>query len=397
MSQNAEHIDEYLGAMVTRLASDLYLTYGCPPSLRITDRIEPQTNQSLTDEDLERYMRQLINESQADEFESTLELNTAIAWQGRARFRINVFKQQLHIGIAIRRIQTDIPTITDLGLPEAYSNVIMQKRGLVLVVGPTGSGKTTSLASMIDHRNKNGNGHIITVEDPIEYVHQHRNCIVTQRDVGIDTYSFAIALKNALRQRPDVVVIGEIRDREVMEQAIYFAETGHLCLATLHANNSNQAIERALNFFPEERHGQVLLNLSLNIRAILSQRLVMNTVGARTLAVEIMLNNGLIKQLIEEGKVRQIKEMIEKGADEGMVTFDQSLFALYSKGLITDEVAIAEADNPANVRLLVKQNETNAKIIGKDPIAMRQIQRADKPTAKPTSAAMASPSEDSGF
>lgn len=393
---NAEHIDEYLAMMVTKKASDLYLTYSCPPSLRITDRIEPQTNQPLTDEDLDRYMRQIVTEAQIDEFESTLELNTAIAWQGRARFRINVFKQQQHVGIAIRRIQTDIPTIESLGLPKPYSDLIGLKRGLILVVGPTGSGKTTSLAAMVGHRNSHGNGHIITIEDPIEYVHAHKQCIVTQRDVGIDTYSFAIALKNALRQRPDVVVIGEIRDREVMEQAIYFAETGHLCLATLHANNSNQAIERALNFFPEERHPQILLNLSLNVRAILSQRLVMNTLGSRTLAVEIMLNNGLIKQLIEEGKIRQIKEMIEKGGDEGMITFDQSLYELYVKGLITDDVAIAEADNPANVRLLVKQNETNEKIIGKDTVSMRQIKRADKPEIKP-SVMLAQPKQDSGF
>lgn len=394
---NSEHIDAYLSAMVSQRASDLYLTFGCPPSLRITDMIEPQGNTALTDEDLDRYMRQLITDSQIDEFESTLELNTAISWQGRSRFRINVFKQQQHIGLAIRRIQTDIPSIESLGLPKTYGDLIALKRGLILVVGPTGSGKTTSLAAMIGHRNTQIGGHIITVEDPIEYVHQHQRCIVTQRDVGIDTYSFAIALKNALRQRPDVVVIGEIRDREVMEQAIYFAETGHLCVATLHANNSNQAIERALNFFPEERHQQVLLNLSLNVRAILSQRLVPNLLGARSLAVEIMLNNGLIKQLIEEGKVRQIKELIEKGSDEGMTTFDQSLYDLYSKGIIAEDVAIAEADNPANVRLMVKQSETGAKIIGKDTVSMRQIKRADVPEIKPTAAANQRAQEDSGF
>jgi twitching motility protein PilU len=391
---NAEHIDEYLGAMVTQKASDLYLTFASPPSLRITDRIEPQTNKPLSDEELDRYLRQLLNESQIDEFESTLELNTAIGWQGRARFRINVFKQQQHIGIAIRRVQTEIPTVDSLTLPKAYSDVIMQKRGLILVVGPTGSGKTTSLAAMVGHRNTHGNGHIITIEDPIEYVHQHNHCIITQRDVGIDTYSFAIALKNALRQRPDVVVIGEIRDREVMEQAVYFAETGHLCLATLHANNSSQAIERALNFFPEERHPQILLNLSLNVRAILSQRLVMNTMGSRSLAVEVMLNNGLIKQLIEEGKIRQIREMIERGGDEGMITFDQSLFELYNRGVITDDVALAEADNPANLRLLITQNEV--KTSGKETISMRTVQRADKPQIRP-SVAVDAPKEDSGF
>jgi twitching motility protein PilU len=260
----------------------------------------------------------------------------------------------------------------------------MAKRGLVLVVGPTGSGKTTSLAAMIGHRNLNGDGHIITVEDPIEFVHPHRRCIITQRDVGIDTYSFAIALKNALRQRPDVVVIGEIRDREVMEQALYFAETGHLCLATLHANNASQAIERVINFFPEERHTQILLNLSLNLRAILSQRLVTNLNGTRSLITEIMLNNGLIKQLIEEGKIRQIREMIEKGSSEGMMTFDQCLLKLVAEGALSPEIAVAESDNPANLRLQMKQS---AGIIGSSAkIALRQAGGAiaATPAGKPS-------------
>lgn len=375
---NAEQIAFYLETMVAHKASDLYLTFDCPPSLRITDRIEKQSNTPLTDADLERYMRQLIQDHQIDEFESTLELNTAISWNTQARFRINLYKQRQHIAITIRRIQTDIPTSEMLGLPEIYSTLIMQKRGLILVVGPTGSGKTTSLASMIGYRNQHGYGHIITVEDPIEYVHAHRHCIVSQRDVGIDTYSFSLALKNALRQRPDVVVIGEIRDREVMEQALYFAETGHLCIATIHASNSNQAIERTLNFFPEESHQQIRLNLSLNMRAILSQRLVVNTVGGRSLAVEVMLNNGLIKQLIEEGKIRQIKDMIEKGGDEGMVTFDQSLYQLFRSGTIAPDVALAEADNPANLRLIIKQNESLTRV-GREAIAVRQVTRSEPP------------------
>ncbi|MBN8543420.1 MAG: PilT/PilU family type 4a pilus ATPase [Alphaproteobacteria bacterium] len=375
---NAEHIDTYLEAMVARQASDLYLTFDCPPSLRVTDRIEKRSDTPLNDADLDRYMRQLIQDNQIDEFESTLELNTAISWNARARFRINLYKQQQHIAITIRRIQTNIPTAESLGLPKIYSDLVMQKRGLILVVGPTGSGKTTSLASMVGYRNQHGDGHIITVEDPIEYVHAHQNCIVSQRDVGIDTYSFSLALKNALRQRPDVVVIGEIRDREVMEQALYFAETGHLCIATLHASNSNQTIERALNFFPEESHHQIRLNLSLNLKAILSQRLVTNTIGSRSLAVEVMLNNGLIKQLIEEGKIRQIKDMIEKGGEEGMVTFDQSLYQLFRSGTITQDVAIAEADNPANLRLMIKQNESLTRV-GREAISVRQVARPEPP------------------
>ncbi len=351
----AEHVDTYLAEMIKRRASDLYLTHACPPSLRVAESIEYQGDSVLGDDDIRRFIDQLLTPAQKDEFESTLELNTAISWKEESRFRINVFRQQLHDGLVIRRIQTEIPTIESLGLSPIYADLILAKRGLILVVGPTGSGKTTSLAAMIGHRNRHGDGHIITVEDPIEFVHRHGRCIITQRDVGIDTYSFAIALKNALRQRPDVIVIGEVRDREVMEQALYFAETGHLCIATLHANNSSQAIERVINFFPEERHPQILLNLSLNLRAILSQRLVTNLRGSRSLAMEIMLNNGLIKQLIEEGKIRQIKEMIEKGSSEGMISFDQSLLALVMQGTLSEEIAIIEADNPANLRLQIKQ------------------------------------------
>ena len=366
----AEHIDHYLALMVEQRASDLYLTYDAPPSLRIAERITALSDAALTDEDIRRFTDQLLTPTQKDEFESTLELNTAISWKGSARFRINVFRQQLHEGLVLRRIQTDIPTIESLHLSPLYADLIMARRGLILVVGPTGSGKTTSLAAMVGHRNLHGDGHIITIEDPIEYVHHHERCIITQRDVGIDTYSFAIALKNALRQRPDVVVIGEIRDREVMEQALYFAETGHLCLATLHANNASQAIERITNFFPEDRHPQILLNLSLNLRAILSQRLITNLKSARSLIMEIMLNNGLIKQLIEEGKIRQIHEMIEKGSGEGMITFDQCLLKLVADGILSAEMAIAESDNPANLRLQLKQT---AGIVGSSAkVALRQ-------------------------
>lgn len=353
-------LNPYLDEMVKRLGSDLYLTFGCQPCLRLTDRILQLRAEPLTDADIDGYLNELLTDDKRDEFDSALEYNTAINWMDRARFRINIFKQQQHVGLVIRRIVTDIPSVDDLKLPAPYSELAMTRRGLVLVVGPTGSGKSTSLAAMVHHRNCNTTGHIITVEDPIEFVHQHRGCIVTQRDVGIDTYSFGMALKNALRQRPDVVLIGEIRDRETMEHAINFSETGHLCLATLHANNSNQALERILSFFPEEKHQQVRLNLSLNIRGILSQRLVLNKAGGRSLAVEIMLNNGLIKTLIEEGKIREIKDMMERTRIEGMQTFDQSLLELYEAGIITEEIAVAEADNPSNLRLNIKQKQLGA-------------------------------------
>lgn len=345
------HIDHLLNEMVRRKASDLYLTYRCPPVLRVGETLIPFSDRQLNDETLEALLGQVVSDYQRDEFASTLELNVALTWQDAARFRVNAMRQQGHIGIVIRRIQMDIPSLEELTLPPLCGNLVMLKRGLVLIVGPTGSGKTTTLAGLIGHRNKHGTGHIITVEDPIEFVHQHQNCIISQRDVGLDTYSYAIALKNALRQRPDMVVIGEVRDREVMEQAIYFAETGHLCVATLHANNSSQAIERVLNFFPEDRHTQILLNLALNLRAVVSQRLVKNTANTRSLALEIMLNNGLIRQLIEENKIRQIRELIEKGSLDGMQTFDQHLYRMLKEGLITEETALSECDNPANLRM----------------------------------------------
>lgn len=361
-------LDPLLDQMITQQASDMYLTFGCPPSLRLSDRIVPLGNTLLTDDHIRTFMEEVLDEDKRDEFESTLELNTSINWKDRARFRINIYQQQQHIGIVFRRINTDIPTLESLTLPRIYADLIMQKRGLVLVVGQTGSGKSTSLAAMIGHRNRNGSGHVITIEDPIEFVHSHDGCIISQRDIGIDTYSFGIALKNALRQRPDVVLIGEIRDRETMEHAITFSETGHLCVATLHANNSNQAIERVLNFFPEEKQAQIRLNLSLNLRGILSQRLVLNKEGGRNLAVEVMLNTGLIKNLIEEGKIRDIKDLMERGRDEGMQTFDQSLFELYAKGIIAEDIAISEADNASNLRLNIKQLTTTDRMAGRASI-----------------------------
>lgn len=342
--------------MLQDRASDLYLTVGAPPSIRIDETIKRIGESLLDDAAMDTYIESLLSPDQRDEFDTTLELNTAIPWGDNARFRVNVFKQQQHNAIVVRNISLHIPTIEELGLPQPYADLIMMKRGLVLVVGPTGSGKTTSLAAMIGHRNTHGIGHIVTIEDPIEFVHAHKQCIVSQRDVGIDTYSFGMALKNALRQRPDVILIGEIRDRETMEHALSFAETGHLCVATLHSNNANQTIERILSFFPEDKHSQILANLALNLRGIVSQRLVPALDGnQRALAVEIMLNNGLIKQLIEEGKIRQIKEMIERGQSEGMCTLDQSLLELWKQNLISEDVAAAEADNSANMRLAIRQ------------------------------------------
>lgn len=373
-------IDTLLQAMVERKASDLYITHGSAPALRIGDNILPLSRTVLTQEDIQHLLEQLLNDMQRDEFESTLELNTAIQWKDESRFRVNVFRQQGHDGVVIRRIEMQIPTLESLGLPPIYGELVMKKRGLVLLVGPTGSGKTTSLAAMVGHRNTHGAGHIITVEDPIEFLHTHKECIITQRDVGLDTYSYAIALKNALRQRPDLVVIGEVRDREVMEQAIYFAETGHLCIATLHANNANQAIERVLNFFPEEKHTQILTNLALNLRGVLSQRLINTTRGTRTLALEIMLNSGLIRQLIEENKIRQIREMIERGTSEGMQTFDQHLLQMQEDGLINEETAIAESDNPSNLRMLIHNRRGAARMMAAELLVKKAEESGGNPT-----------------
>jgi twitching motility protein PilU len=348
-----DNVRTLLEDMITKRASDLYLTYDSPPAFRVDDIIHYYDMPALADADISRFMQQLLTPEQLDEYNSTLELNLASQFNTEARFRVNVFRQQTHNGIVIRRIEHKIPSLAELNLPPVYGELAMEQRGLILVSGRTGSGKSTSLAGMVGHRNIHGSGHIITVEDPIEFVHQHNKCIITQRDVGLDTYSYSLALKNALRQRPDLVVIGEVRDREVMEQAIYFAETGHLCIATIHANNASQTIERVLNFFPEERHPQVLLNLSLNLRATLSQRLLTGINGKRVLALEIMLNRGLIRQHIEQGKIRQLREMIEKGGSEGMQTFDQHLYDLcQNQRLISEETALVESESSANLRVM---------------------------------------------
>lgn len=351
-------INLILNEFVETGASDCYFTVGNPPAFRFSNGIKNQPEDRLTQEDIDLILKLLLSDDAISEFESTLEYNTAVVWND-ARFRVNVFRQRQQTGIVLRRIRTDIPSINQLLLPPIYANLALEKRGLILLVGATGSGKSTSLAAMLGHRNDYGSGHIVTIEDPIEFIHEHNRCIFTQRDVGIDTYSFGIALKNALRQSLDVIVIGEIRDRETMEHAINFSETGHLCLATLHTNNANQTIERIINFFPEEMHKQILLNLSLNLKAVLSQRLIPNINGERRIALEVMLNTGVIRELIAEGRVKEIREHIEKGRDSGMKTFEQSLLELYAEGTISEEIALAESDNPANLRLSIKQHKMN--------------------------------------
>lgn len=355
-----EFMQQLLTAAIEHKASDIYITHNCPPCLRIQGNISPLGNQPMTDDMIMQLMTELVSQEKLDEFDATLEMNTALQWENKGRFRINAFRQQEHPAIVLRRIETHIPSIDQLQLPESFKKSALEKRGLVLVVGPTGSGKSTSLAAMIHHRNLTGRGHIITIEDPIEFVHQHQGCIISQRDVGLDTYSFAMALKNALRQAPDVILIGEIRDQETMEHALNFAETGHLVLATLHTNNASQTIERILAFFPEDRHKQILLNLSLNLRSVFAQRLVPNISGTRSLALEVLLNQGLVKNLIEEGNPKGIKEIMERNHDLGMQTFEQALFKLCKDGVITEEAAMKEADNPANLQLQLRSIKLNS-------------------------------------
>lgn len=351
MSNAAESL---LHRMIECGASDLYLTVGRPASFRVHDKLEV-LGEDLDEGTIYALIQQLLTERQFHQFCEDFEFNTAYELEEEARFRVNALMQQQHPAMVIRRISMKIPTFAELKLPEQYRKLVMEKRGLVLLVGPTGSGKSSSLAAMIGHRNHSAPGHIITIEDPIEFLHKHGQCIVTQRDVGIDTTSFTAALKNALRQRPDLVLIGEIRDRETMEHAINFAETGHLCLATLHSNNAYQAIERILSFFPEEKHRQVLMNLALNLKGILSQRLVPNKYNTRSIAVEIMLNQGLVRQLVEQGKTKEIRAVMEKNSDMGMQTFDQSLLTLVYRGEISETVALAESDDPAGLSLKIKQ------------------------------------------
>ena len=353
------YIHQLLRVMQHAGGSDLFISADFPPSMKSQGAMKALSQQKLTGDITRKLALALMNDKQKHEFESEMECNFAISLPNVCRFRVNVFVQQQQVAMVIRTIASEIPNFQKLELPEVLKEVIMTKRGLVIVVGATGSGKSTSLAAMVDWRNENAFDHIITVEDPVEFVHPHKNCVVTQREIGVDTDDWQVALKNSLRQAPDVILMGEIRDHETMELAINFAETGHLCIATIHANNAGQTVERVLNFFPEERHTQILLNLSLNLRATLSQRLIPTISGSRTLALEIMLNHGLIRQHIEQGKVRQLREMIEKGASDGMQTFDQNLFDLYQRRIITEEIAIAESDSAANLRLMIQNKKAS--------------------------------------
>src|SRR3954467_6544464 len=360
--QAVKFIHELLRAMVAKKASDLFITAGFPPAFKLDGKMTPVSNQSLTPQHTQELARSLMNDKQAQEFEASKECNFAINPPGIGRFRVNAFVQQARVGIVLRTITTAIPKMEDLGLPPVLKDVAMTKRGLVILVGGTGSGKSTSLAAMVGYRNENSYGHIITIEDPIEYVHDHKNCLVTQREVGVDTESWEAALKNTLRQAPDVILIGEIRDRNTMDHAIAFAETGHLCLSTLHANSSNQALDRIINFFPEERRAQLLMDLSLNLKAMVSQRLVPKQDGkGRQAVVEIMLNSPLISDLIFKGEVSEIKEIMKKSRNLGMQTFDQALFDAFENNVINLEDALRNADSVNDLRLQIKLNSQRAK------------------------------------
>jgi twitching motility protein PilU len=352
--ENAVELQEYFKTMVEMEASDLYLTVARPVMFRVEGKIRPGGDHVFSPAELETLTQSVMNEKQRREFAETLEMNLATSLPGVSRFRVNIFQQRGSVGMVVRRIKADVMSVAELGLPSILNDIVMTKRGLVLVVGATGSGKSTSLAAMIDHRNANEAGHIITIEDPIEFVHRHKQSIVTQREVGFDTHSFQMALKNTLRQAPDVILIGEIRDTETMEAAITFAETGHLCLGTLHSNNANQAIERIMNFFPMERHAQIYLQLSFNLRAIVSQRLIPSLEGKRTAALEILMDTPRIRDLIKKGDVDTLKEAMEQGVQEGCQTFDQALFNLYRDGQIILEQALINADSTNNLRLKIK-------------------------------------------
>jgi len=350
--------DSLLKLMVHKNGSDLFITAGIPPSMKINGKIMPVSKGSLTPDQAKQIVYSIMNKSQLEEFEDSHECNFALSRSGIGRFRVNVFQQRNQVGMVLRKIETTIPTFEDLKLPLTLQDLAMTKRGIILFVGGTGTGKSTSLASMVDYRNANSHGHIITIEDPIEYVHQHKGCIVTQREVGIDTRTFDDALVNTLRQAPDVILIGEIRHPETMDHAVAFAETGHLCLATLHANNANQAMDRIINFFPEERRPQLLMDLSLNLKAIVSQRLIPTVDGqGRRAAIEILINTPLMADLILKGEVHEMKGLMKKSGEQGMKTFDQALYELFRDGVITQEEALRNADSPNEVRLMIKLAE----------------------------------------
>ncbi len=361
--QASKFVSDLLRLLVTRNGSDLFLTADFPPAIKVDGKVAKVSPQPLTGAHTVTLARAIMNDKQAAEFERTKECNFAISPVGIGRFRVSAFMQQGHVGMVLRTIPAHIPTVDELALPSILKDIAMTKRGLVIMVGATGSGKSTSLASMVDWRNENAHDHIITVEDPVEFVHAHKNCVITQREVGIDTEDWDIALKNSLRQAPDVILMGEVRDRKTMELAVAFAETGHLCMATLHANSANQALDRIINFFPEERRDQLLMDVSLNLKALISQRLIPRQEGkGRTAAVEIMLNTPLMADLIFKGQVGELKELMKRSRELGMQTFDQAIFDLYEGQVITYEDALRNADSVNDLRLQIKLNSQRARV-----------------------------------
>ena len=374
------YMHDLLRMLVQKSGSDLFITVGAAPSMKIDGKMSALSNQTLSPQHTQMLVRSIMNDKQLAEFEAEQEVNFAISLPGVSRFRVNAFTQRGSMGMVLRVIQSEIPKLDELHLPSVLQDVAMTKRGLVIFVGATGSGKSTSLAAMVGYRNHNSYGHIITIEDPIEFVHQHANCLVTQREVGVDTESFEVALKNTLRQAPDVILIGEVRDRETMEYAIAFAETGHLCLCTLHANSTNQALDRIINFFPEERRSQLLMDLSLNLKGVIAQRLIPLKGGdGRVPAVEILLATPMMSDLIFKGEVHAMKELMVKSNEYGMKTFDQALFDLYEEGLVTYEDALRNADSINDVRLRIKlQGKDSKKESIMDGLEGLQIEQDDK-------------------
>ena len=381
--QGIKFMRDLLKLMVEKKGSDLFVTVGFPPAIKVDGKVTPVSKTSLTSENTKAMVYAVMNDKQLKEYEATKECNFAIAPKGIGRFRANAYIQQGYCGLVCRTIETEVPTIDKLGLPEILKEVVMTKNGLVIMVGGTGSGKSTSLAAMINYRNENSHGHIITIEDPIEYVHPHKNCIIMQREVGVDTDDWDIALKNTLRQAPDVILLGEIRARETMEFGIAFAETGHLAMATLHANSSNQAMDRIINFFPEERRAQLLMDLSLNLKAVISQRLLKKIDGkGRVAAIEILLNTPLMSDLILKGEIHEIKALMKKSNELGMKTFDQALFDLFEADLITYEDALRNADSVNELRLRIKLEGKAAKesdrLEGLDHLSLHEDEEKNK-------------------
>jgi len=350
---------KYLRALVQNDGSDLYLTFNAPPAAKFQGELKALSREKMTSEQLIEIANSLMSNEQREQFEHKPEMNLALDEPDIGRFRINIFKQRTHVALVIRNIKVDIPNADDLGLPQVLKDIIMKKRGLVLFVGGTGSGKSTSLAALIDHRNANATGHIVTIEDPIEYVHPHKKSLISQREVGVDTDCYEDALENTLRQAPDVILIGEIRTEETMEHALAFAETGHLCLSTLHANNTNQALDRIINFFPEERHNQLLMDIGINIQAFISQRLIPTIDGKRVAAIEILIGTATVKDLIMKGDVMALKEVMEKSEELGMQTFDSHIYKLYKQGVISLEEALKNADSESNLQVRINLEKTD--------------------------------------